>query len=383
MKGHITKRGDRYLVRLELDAEHDPGSGERIRRRRGGGSYRTRRQAEEALRDALEAGRRGWQGPDRVSVSAFLDEWLAGIEHELAPTTAALYRTICTTYISPRIGARRLDSITAKDLTDLYAALSKGGGRGGKPLAPKTVRHVHGVLRRAFGYAVEARHVTWNPAAAAKPPKMRHGVVGADTVWNADEVRTFLASASEDRLAPLWVLAASSGMRRGELLGVRWGDLDLDGATLQVRSSRVAFGALQVTKEPKTTRSRRTIPLPDRTVEALRTWKARQARERLAAGTAYADLGLVFADELGGYLSPSATSKAFGRLVKAASLPRITLHQVRHSFATIALEQGIDVLYVSELLGHSSAAITQTVYQHSRPERVRAAVDTISKAIEG
>jgi integrase len=198
-----------------------------------------------------------------------------------------------------------------------------------------------------------------------------------------DADRTFLAFAGEDRLAPLWVLAASSGMRRGELLGVRWSDVDLDAATLQVRSSRVAFGALQVTKEPKTTRSRRTIPLPDRTVEALRTWKARQARERLAAGSAYTDLGLVFADELGGYLSPSGTSKAFGRQVKAAGLPRITLHQVRHSFATIALEQGIDVLYVSELLGHSSAAITQTVYQHSRPERVRAAVDTISKAIEG
>ena len=138
-----------------------------------------------------------------------------------------------------------------------------------------------------------------------------------------------------------------------------------------------------ITKEPKTARSRRTIPLPQRTVEALRTWKARQARERLAAGSAYTDLGLVFSDELGGYLSPSAISKAFGRLVKAAELPRITLHQVRHSFATIALEQGVDVLNVSELLGHSSAAITQTVYQHSRPERVRDAVNTISKAIGG
>jgi integrase len=239
------------------------------------------------------------------------------------------------------------------------------------------------VLRRALSYAVDAKHVTWNPAAAARPPKLRHGVVGVDVVWRAEDVSKFLAHVTEDRLAPLWVLAATSGLRRAELLGARWMDVDLEGAALHVRSTRVAYGALVVTKEPKTVRSRRTIPLPQRTVEALRTWKVRQAKERLAAGSAYTDLGLVFANELGGYLSPSAVSKVFGRLVKGADLPRITLHQVRHSFATIALEQGVDVLYVSELLGHSSAAITQAVYQHSRPERVRDAVNTISKAIGG
>jgi integrase len=271
----------------------------------------------------------------------------------------------------------------AKDLSSLYAELAKSGARGGHPLAPKTVRHVHGVLRRALSYAVDAKHITWNPAAAVRPPKLRHGVVGADIVWTAEDVSEFLAHIAEDRLAPLWILAASSGLRRAELLGARWIDVDLESAALQVRSTRVAYGALLVTKEPKTARSRRTIPLPQRTVEALRTWKARQARERLAAGSAYTDLGLVFSDELGGYLSPSAVSKAFGRLVKGADLPRITLHQLRHSFATIELEQGVDVLYVSELLGHSSASITQTVYQHSRPERVRDAVNTISKAIGG
>jgi integrase len=316
-------------------------------------------------------------------VAAFLDEWLAGVENELAATTASLYRTICRTYIVPRIGARRLDTVTAKDLSALYAELGKSGGRGGRPLAPKTVRHVHGVLRRALSYAVDAKHITWNPAAAVRPPKLRHGVVGADIVWTAEDVSMFLAHVAEDRLAPLWILAASSGLRRAELLGGRWIDIDLEAAAFHVRSTRVAYGALVVTKEPKTARSRRTIPLPQRTVEALRTWKVRQAKERLAAGSAYTDLGLVFSDELGGYLSPSAISKAFGRLVKAAELPKITLHQVRHSFATIALEQGVDVLYVSELLGHSSAAITQTVYQHSRPERVRDAVNTISKAIGG
>jgi integrase len=269
-----------------LDPEHDPETGQRVRRRRGGGSYRTRRQAEEALRDALEAGRRGWQGPDRLTVATFLDEWLAGVENELAVTTTSLYRTICATYIVPRIGARRLDTVTAKDLSTLYAELAKSGGRSGRPLAPKTVRHVHGVLRRALGYAVDAKHMTWNPAVAVRPPKLRHGVIGADAVWTAEDVSTFLAYVAEDRLAPLWILAATSGLRRAELLGVRWIDVDLEAAALHVRSTRVAYGSLVVTKEPKTSRSRRTIPLPDRTVEALRTWKVRQAKERLAAGSA-------------------------------------------------------------------------------------------------
>lgn len=179
----------------------------------------------------------------------------------------------------------------------------------------------------------------------------------------------------------LWVLALTSGLRRGETLGLRWSNIDLDGAKLHVQETRVSYGKVHVTKEPKTARSRRQIPLSPVAVEALRAHGTQQKREKLAAGPTYADHGLVFADEIGDPLDPPTVSAAFGRLVREAGLPRITLHGARHSFATIALEAGVDVLYMSELLGHSSPAITQAVYQHVRTERPEAAVQAMSDAI--
>jgi integrase len=382
VKGHIEKRGQRWWVSLELDPTIDPDTGARIRRRRGGGTYRTRRGAEEALRDALDASRRGWQGPDRVTVGGFLvEEWLPAVELRLAPTTAALYRTLMTTYVIPRLGGVRLEQLTAKDITGLYRDLLRAGSRSGGPLRPKTVRGVSTTLRRALADAMRAGHIAWNPADAATAPKAIP--TKEPKAWGAEELRRFLDHVSDDRLGALWLLAASTGMRRGELLGLRWIDVDLDAARLRIRETRVSYGRLQATKEPKTERSRRSIPMSGRCVGALRAWRRSQAEERLAAGAAYSDQGIVFSDELGGYLSPSATSAAFRRTVKAASLPPITLHGLRHTFATLGLEAGVDVLYVSELLGHSTPAITQAVYQHVRPGRLEAAIDTISAAIDG
>lgn len=261
----------------------------------------------------------------------------------------------------------------------MYRELLAGGGRGGRPLAPKTVRHVHTTLRKALADAVEAKHLSWNPATAAKSPKVER--TKEPDHWYAEQLRAFLDFASDDRLHALWMLAMTSGMRRGELLGLRWSDLDLDGARLRVRQTRVAYGRLHVTKEPKTTRSRREIPLSPIAVETLRAHGTRQKREKLAAGQTYADHGLVFADEIGDPLDPPTVSAAFGRLVREAGLPRITLHGARHSFAAVALEAGVDVLCVSSLLGHSSPAITQSVYQHVRSERLEDAVQAISEAI--
>jgi len=313
-------------------------------------------------------------------VATFLrEEWLPGVEIELAPTTSALYATLARAYIVPRIGTVRLDALSPTDLTTLYRDLLADGGRGGRPLAPKTVRHVHTTLRKALADAVEAKHISWNPATAAKAPKVAR--TKEPDHWNAEQVGAFLRSVTGDRLEALWVLALTAGMRRGEVLGLRWTDVDLDGAKLHVRQTRVAYGKLQVTKEPKTTRGRRPIPLSPLAVEALKAHRTRQKREKLAAGPAYTDSGFVFADEIGDPLDPPSVSASFGRLVRSAGLPRITLHGARHSFATVALEAGVDVPYVSELLGHSSPAITQGVYQHVRTERLEAAMEAITDAI--
>jgi integrase len=285
------------------------------------------------------------------------------------------------TYVIPRIGGLRLEAITPSDLTKMYKGLLTAGSRTGKGLAPKTVRHVHTTLRRALADAVDAKYLTWNPAAHAKAPKVPRNK--KPSAWTAQQVRSFLGHVEGDRLEALWILAATSGMRRGELLGLRWRDVDLDAGELHIRRTQVSYGKLRVEKEPKTARSERPLPLPPSTVEALRAHHRRQSTEKLRAGAAYTDDGFVFCDEIGLPLIPANVSTAFGRHVKAAGLPRLTLHGLRHSYATVALEAGVDVLYVSELLGHASVSITMDVYQHSRPERLEAAANAIADAIGG
>ena len=379
MEGHVERRSNgRWYPVLQLSPDPDTGR----RRRTTLGGYDTRTEAREALRDAQEQARRGWAGPDRsTTVDGFLQEWLAGVRLELAPTTAALYRTLIEHHVVPRIGGIRLQQLRPADLTRLYAELLQEGGPGGRPLSPKSVRNVHTTLRKALADAVEERRLDWNPAEAAKPPRLDR--VTDKRTWTATQVETFLQSVADDRLWPLYLLAAATGMRRGELLGLQWRDVDLDATRLQVRRTLVQYGALVVEKEPKTARSRRTIPLDPAAVAALRRRKAQQAEERLRAGGAYSDRGLVFPNELGGPLTPSTVSAAFRRRVKAAGLPVLTLHGLRHTFATLGLEAGVDTLYVSEILGHSSPAITMQVYQHTRDDRLTAAVRTVGDTIFG
>jgi integrase len=381
VRGHVEKKRGRYLVILEQEREHDTETGESTRRRIGGGSYRTRGEADAALQDALDRARRGWRGPARLTVADYLREWLAGVDLELASTTAALYRVIVNAYIVPRIGGKRLDAITPADLTRLYADLMASGGRGGRPLAPKSVRHVHTTLRKALSDAVEARHIPYNPAAIAKAPRVAQ--TKDPKAWTPEQVRSFLAHVAGDRLEALWVLAASSGMRRSELLGLRWADVDLDGASLNVRQVFVVYGKIRAMKEPKTPASRRTIPLAAQAVTALRSHRKRQNEERLAAGSTYEDAGLVFADEIGDPLDPAAITGGFRRLVAEAGLPKLTPHGLRHTWATLGLDAGVDVLYLSETLGHSSPAITASIYQHTRSDRKIEAVNRVGAAIFG
>ena len=202
-------------------------------------------------------------------------------------------------------------------------------------------------------------------------------------VWTAAEVGRFLEFIWEERLGPLYILAATSGARRGELLGLRWADLDLDATppVMRIRRTLVQYGTVIAEKEPKTPRSRRTVALDAAAVAALRRHRIAQAEERLIAGPAYTNDDRVFADEIGRPLTPGNVSRGFSRQVKAAGLPQLTLHGLRHTFATLGLEAGVDTLYLSEILGHSSVSITAGIYQHTREERLVGAVQQVGDAI--
>lgn len=203
------------------------------------------------------------------------------------------------------------------------------------------------------------------------------------SVWTADHLRTFLASTRDDRLHTLWLTMATTGVRRGEALGLRWGDIDLDASRASIRRSLTSAAGKLTFAEPKTAKSRRSIALDPATIAALRAHRMRQLQERLAWAGAYDDNDLVFAREDGSPLRPDSASRRFIELSKAAGVPRIRVHDLRHTYATLALAAGVHPKIVSERLGHSSVAFTLDVYSHVVPALEEEAASLVARLITG
>jgi integrase len=235
-------------------------------------------------------------------------------------------------------------------------------------LDPSTVKAVHVALHKAFGAAVKWERLVKNPADQADPPRVP---VEADKMptWTADQLRTFLefTASIEDRNHALWVLLATTGMRRGEALGVRWQDVDLDSGRLRVVQTVLSINGKISVSEPKTARGRRPISLDPSTVAALREHRRRMLEERMVVAADHADEGLVFHRPDGSALRPETVSTTFLRRQRTLDLPRLTLKGLRHTWATLALEQGINPKVVQERLGHSTVNITLNVYSHVSP----------------
>jgi len=232
----------------------------------------------------------------------------------------------------------------------------------------RTVNYIHNIVHRAFKDAVRWGRLTRNPADAADPPP---GGQKSDTVhaWDAATLRKFLVAsfAAEDRLHPLWVLLATTGMRRGEALGLRWHDVDFDGGRVSVVQTIIQIGTRVSISEPKTRRGRRAISLDPATVAVLREHRHRTLRERLLVGPDFSELDLVFHKPDGHWLRPDAVSSMFIRRGRRYDVPRLTLQGLRHTWATLALERGVHPRVVQERLGHSTIAITLGIYSHVTP----------------
>jgi integrase len=256
-----------------------------------------------------------------------------------------------------------LQRLQPEDLDAFYAELLVNGRRNGAGggLAPKSVRIIHGIIRKALADAHRKGTVTRNVADLADPPKVRLGGSRAMTVWSADELRAFLATIEDSEwYAPIF-LAANTGMRRGEVLGLTWRNVDLDAARLTVAQQILSVGYEAGVADVKTANSRRTIDLDARTVAVLRTWRREQLEQKLSTGRRRDD-GFVFTRLDGAPIHPDFFSQTWDRLMRASDLPRIRLHDLRHTHATILLKAGVPVKVVSERLGHSSPAFTMTVY---------------------
>jgi integrase len=376
MRGSIRRRGRTYTWYLFV---LDPATGKPRQRSKGG--YRTKRECQAALNDALSTVRHGTfvEASRRTTGSFLRDEWLPAMRLNVRPTTWASYQGLLEAYVIPTLGGVELQQLTPAHLANLYQELLASGRRhrpGG--LAPKTVRNVHVLIHRALRDAVRWGYTVRNVADAADPPKAKPAEL---QVWTPGQLRAFLLHVRQDRHYAAWLLAATTGMRRGELLGLRWIDVDLAAGRVAVRQPRVVVDHAVYTSEPKTARSRRSIALDPVTVAALREHQARQATERVVVGPSYQDSGLVFTHPDGSPIHPQLFSDWFKQHVRRAGLPKIRLHDVRHSYASAALAAGIAAKVVSERLGHATIAITMDTYSHVLPGLDERAAATVAQLI--
>ena len=296
------------------------------------------------------------------------ERWLPAQRSQLKDTTYHSYESNLRLHVLPTLGEVPLAKLVSEDLDTLYGRLLESGRRNassdGPGASPASVRYIHRILRKALGDAVRKGTLTRNPAVLADPPK-RSTASRRDremAVWNAAQLQTFLGGLGGQRLAPAFVVAAHTGMRRGEIAGLRWSDVDLSAKLIHVRQAAVAVNYELRLSDVKTANGRRTVDVNDDVVRALAAWRRTQAEERMLLGADYADLDLVFARPDGTPTHPEVISRTFERLVARSGLPRIRFHDLRHTHASLLLKAGVPIKVVSERLGHATASFTLDVY---------------------
>ncbi|MEU2065194.1 site-specific integrase [Streptomyces sp. NPDC013455] len=361
----------------------------------------TRKDALAKLTEKIAASNRGLPVPSaQGSVAPYLTYWLENVAiHHLRENTHTRYTTCVHRYLIPGLGKKKLAKLTAKDVRTWLNQLrttcqccTRGlDARRDQPrccaagqcchklLSPLTLTYIHSVLKSALEHAVREEEIPRNVARNVRTGTPRPRRFEPLT---AGEARHLLTAARGHRLRALFELALHTGLRKGELLGLHWEDLDLDAGTAAIRRTlqRTAAGGL-TTLPTKTRASERRIALPTRCVHSLKLHHEQQQREHEAAGTTWQHDGHVFTTAQGRPIDPTNITRTFTTLLRKAGLRRIRFHDLRHSTATLLLEQGIELVVIKELLGHAHIGVTATVYAHVRLRLQRDAIDALGTAL--
>jgi integrase len=386
------KKGTRYYFKCTVTK--GDGSKEPIVRR----GFETERAALKAMREALvKSDRQEWVDPSKQPLGKYLDEWADGLR--LADSTVASYKKNIRLHLTPYLGTVPLMSLTTAKIDKLYRTLESGGRRDGKAkltgegLSARTVRYIHTILRAALQAAVDKDRLGKNPADKADPPTAKQAKPPEMHPWNAGQLKVFLDWSQENSaLHTAWRLFAMTGMRRGELLALRWRDIDLDAGTVNVRRSvgliRVKGQKPEIKEGATKTNKPRVVDIDEATVALLRAHK----RERGGLALQLArDQALVFGDEEGRHRHPERFSRTFkdtlrrcGKQLTKQEIeppPDIRLHDLRHTHATLLLIKAVPIKVVSERLGHASPTVTLTVYAHVLPGNQRDAADKFAALV--
>jgi integrase len=365
-RGNITKRG-KNSWRLKFDVVGQDGKrSTRYVTVRG-----SRQDAQKRLTRLLTEADQGiLPEPSRLTVAAYARETL-DVAKDLAPKTRERYGELLERQIAPHLGEIHLQKLTARHVESWHATLLELG------LSPRTVGHAHRLLHKVLERAVKHRTIGHNVVGLANPPTVEAREV---EILEPDQVKAVLDSLEGHSLHPIVSLALSTGMRRGELLGLQWQDVDLDTATVRVERSLEETRAGLRLKPPKTKRGRRSIRLPSDAVVVLRSHKLEQMQLRLQIGLGKIGAEtFVFSTIDGKPLSPDNLSRDWRRVCASKGLPRVSFHSLRHTHASMLIASGVDILAVSRRLGHSRASTTLDVYGHA----AKGGDEAVARAIEG
>lgn len=380
-EGSITQRKDgRWQGSVKIGMNPETGAPKR--------AYfygKTRKEVQEKIQEALGKVKEGtFAEPSKLTFGEWLDTWLNDyMKMSLRPTTWASYETQAKKHIKPALGHIKLQNLTTDHLQKLYNEKLEGGRADKKKggLSPRSVRYIHQVIHGALEQAVRGKKISINPANAVVLPKInKKEIQSLDTKGT----KAFLQEAKKTRHYTAYLTLLVTGIRRGELLALRWKDVDLEEGTITINRNLVRTKEGLIFQEPKTELSRRTINIKEDIIKELKTNKAKQAEMKLKLGKAYQDNNLVFCNEDGKSMDPRSFAKHFERMIERLQkkgFSRITLHGLRHTFATLSIQEGVDLRTIQETLGHYDPSFTMRTYSHVTNKMRREASSKIGNLI--
>lgn len=362
--GSITQRGDKYRVCFDYGIDRE---GNRVRKYR---TFDTKRDATRAFNEHKVKMDKGTQiMPSEYTFSQWLDYWYKDIIlPQIEETTAYGYRGMIENYLKPQLGEIRLQKLTARDIQQYYTWLMSE-----KELSPNTVIKHHNLLTNTLNAAERQEYITKNPMRAVSPPKKHQREA---KFYTPEQLGILLDKAVGTRLELPVFICAYLGLRRGELCGLRWSDVDLEHQTITIENTRTQAGKKEIEKGTKTASSTRTLYLPDTLCDMLKTAREHQQACRAEYKNAYDDNDYVVVMEDGRPFRPNYLSELFSKFLADNDLPKIVLHELRHTFASLSNQAGIPAYNIGKALGHSTPATTQKIYTHLLDQ-------THTQAVEG
>lgn len=367
MSGSVKREGNSWYYVFSLGKD---SNGKRKQKKKRG--FKTKKDAQKALTEAMNSFFKGtYIEPSKTLFQDYLTEWFQTKRRSIGIQTAQVYEHYLNSRIIPKLGNIAIAELSTLHIQSYINNLQENG------LSSSTVKKNYEIIRNSLEHAIDFGLIQNNVALKVKLPKAERKEL---MVWDEDEVNRFLQTAKEDRYYIVFYLAVTTGMRQGEILGLRWSDVNLKDGLLSIRQTLSHDGKTFI-NGAKTKASLRTIALSEATIKKLQNHKMISSQEKLAIGPGYLNHNLVISTQIGSPVNPANIRRSFNRLTEVACLPRIRFHDLRHTHASLLLSKGINIKVISERLGHSNIKITLDTYSHVLPTMQKEAMQKLDEMV--